>query len=125
MRALLLLLALLSPIPLDPPPIRDVAVRYVPATGWAKITWEQQSDATTVLVLKDAAIETPTKYTMLMTAEGMVPGRHAAIDNAPQAGDIYWIAECWRDETGIRCLPAYGPYRLYVTYVPVTRWGKD
>lgn len=121
MRALLLLLALTSPIPPDPPPIRDVAVRYVPTTGWAKITWEQQSDATTVLVLKDAMIETPTKYTMLMTAEGMARGRHAAIDNAPQVGDIYWIAECWRDESSIRCLPAYGPYRLYVAYLPVTQ----
>lgn len=116
MRALLLLLAL---IPLSPPPISNVVVQAGP--HYLTIAWEQHSDATTVLVLKDAAIETPTKYTILVTAEGMAPGLHAAIDNAPSEGDIYWIAECWRAEGAIRCLPAYGPYRMHRTYVPLLR----
>jgi len=117
MIALLFLLAAL--IPENPPPIRDAHLRTVPATAWAELTWEQQSDANVVLVLKDAVIPTPTTYTILMTGEGMAPGPHAAIDNAPMVGDVYWIAECWRVEAEIRCLPAYGPYRLYTTFLPV------
>jgi hypothetical protein len=107
-----LLLLLASLIPPPPPPVADVHLLRTPYG--AVLLWQQQSDATTVVVAKETM---PGAFVGIATIEGSTAGPHGALDISPAPGERYFIGECWR-EPGLRCLPSYGPYQLYRAFFP-------